>query len=292
MLSVDPADRYQRADEIQEELGHLLDPGFVGDRELVRLLGRIYDVERERGILAAEVARAQRELAESEAAPEVQAATPAGSSPPAPPRERSQTPAGGKRGRVAIGAVLVVAACVLLYRGVKQAPDDAAPSGGGPQAAAPKPPTVAPPEPAVAEVPRVTPPAGVKKEHQSAPPPPTKQVSARTPVTERHEKPQPRPIASPPPAAPEEAPDPSAILQRAQRSFDLGNLAEAITLAREAARAGGGSRAHLMAGKALLADGRATEAETELAEAVRLAPADRDARQFLERLRARRQRTE
>ena len=47
-----------------------------------------------------------------------------------------------------------------------------------------------------------------------------------------------------------------------------------------------------MAGKALLADGRATEAETELAEAVRLAPADRDARQFLERLRARRQRTE
>ena len=206
MLSADPADRYQRADEIQEELGHLLDPGFVGDRELVRLLGRVYDVERERGILAAEVARAERELAETEGAPEGQAATAAGSSEPAaapaPSRALSQTPAGSRRGRIAIGAVLVLAACFLLYRGVKQTPDDTAPSGTAPQATAPQAPTVAPPVPPAAEVARVAPPAAVTPDPQSAQAPPNKQVSARTPVSERHEKPRPRPIASPPPAVP------------------------------------------------------------------------------------------
>jgi Flp pilus assembly protein TadD len=80
-----------------------------------------------------------------------------------------------------------------------------------------------------------------------------------------------------------------ALTARAQDNFDRGELPQAIALARAAARAGGGYRAYLIAGKALLADGRMAEAETELSRAAALAPAGNpDAAMLLERVRARR----
>jgi hypothetical protein len=83
----------------------------------------------------------------------------------------------------------------------------------------------------------------------------------------------------------------TAMIVRAQESFERGELPQAIALARSAARAGGGYRAYLIAGKALLADGRTAEAETELAHAAALAPSGNpDAATLLERVRARRQR--
>jgi hypothetical protein len=89
--------------------------------------------------------------------------------------------------------------------------------------------------------------------------------------------------------------DPSAstaadLIQRAERSFDRGDVVQALALARAAVEAGGGERAHIIAGKVLLADGRLGEAEVELAAATQLAPGDRDAATLLERLRARRAR--
>jgi Flp pilus assembly protein TadD len=84
--------------------------------------------------------------------------------------------------------------------------------------------------------------------------------------------------------------EPGELLARAERSFDLGDVAQALAEARAAAKAGGGERAHLIAGKALLAEGNLADAEAELAQAVRLAPADPDAATLLERVRARRAR--
>ena len=86
--------------------------------------------------------------------------------------------------------------------------------------------------------------------------------------------------------------DAAELLRRAERSFDLGDVRDAVVSARAAARAGGGARAHIVAGKALLADDRLAEAEVELSAAARLAPGDSDARQLLARVQARRQRGE
>ena len=83
----------------------------------------------------------------------------------------------------------------------------------------------------------------------------------------------------------------ATLITQAQESFERGELPQALVLARSAARAGGGYRAHLIAGRALLADGRMGEAETELVQAARLAPSGNpDAATLLERVRARRQR--
>lgn len=348
MIEPDPGQRYQRADEVQEELGHLLDPGFVGDRELARLLGRYYDIDRERGILADEVARAQRRLAEEESQdskgiPEpFEKRVPRRASPPSPPPESSiSTPLETGPGRrisagaaIGLGAVLVLGLAFFIGRAISE------PAGGraaqrttGAPIGTPSTGVAGPavtPTPAGAPGPDAPPPAagestskladsgGTPKLADSGGDRPTGAAGrSERPVSGRagdlaagHEKQRPRGGAAPragaapppaemvpalpplPPSAPSAAKGPSAsdLLARAERSFDLGQLGEAVTHARAAARAGAGGRAHLVAGKALLADGKLEEAEAELEAAVRATPDDRDARQFLERIRARRRR--
>jgi serine/threonine protein kinase len=63
LLAEAPEDRVQNAAGVQAELGSLLHPGFRGAPAIAKLLGRTFDVEHERGVLAAEVARVRARLA-------------------------------------------------------------------------------------------------------------------------------------------------------------------------------------------------------------------------------------
>ena len=88
LLAAEPASRYQRAEEVQQALGELLMPGFVGDKALAGLLAHHFEIDRERDFLAIEVARAQRWLgtAAASASPAPCRRAPPSLGPRAPPR--------------------------------------------------------------------------------------------------------------------------------------------------------------------------------------------------------------
>jgi hypothetical protein len=77
-----------------------------------------------------------------------------------------------------------------------------------------------------------------------------------------------------------------ALLDDAQEAYRAGAVEQAIGLARRAARSGAGARARIMAGRMLVHENRLAEAEGEFAAAVRLAPDDEEAAQWLARVRA------
>jgi hypothetical protein len=113
---------------------------------------------------------------------------------------------------------------------------------------------------------------------------PSAKAKPRSPIARR-------PDLAPAAAVESAAPRADELLDKAEMSFDRGEVTSALTFARASAKARPSTRAHLMAGRILLSDGKLAEAEAELTEAVRLAPPDdRTALQLLERVRARRQR--
>ncbi len=351
LLAVDPAARYQRADEVQQALGVTLWPGFVGDRALAELLGRHFEIERERDFLAIEVARAERGLGAGAVAGAAVSAAPVGSAAPgisdawfnaAPPDAPESAPLGSgtapirthsnaaKVALVAAAATTVIAGALWMQSGERPShrleapsalpapprqveprpvPRPTEPRPAPTPVAVPEPTPIAAPEPTPVAVPAPTP-VAVPAPTQVAPtltaptdvvPTPPIQALAPPVPTELPPPPaapsQPTPAnaVDPPPAAPlaPVAPTarPSQLVARAEESFERGELPQAIALARQAARAGGGYRAYLIAGKALLADGRMAEAETALAQAAVSAPSGNpDAAALLERVRARRAR--
>jgi hypothetical protein len=352
LLAIDPDARYQRADEVQQALGAVLAPGFVGDQALAELLGDHFEVERERDFLAIEVARAERGLGPAgvvatRAVPTPEPAKPDAGEPTRvspgdelPPEEdpvAAYWPADGplpvSRGygtgtapmrepgdarKVAlVAAVAATAVAVALWLRVGERPHASRDAVLLPTvpSAAPLPPAPPAPVPAVQEPTPAAPlpgdvtsavaaepapaattapaPAAPAPEVPSAPaladpPAPARKVAARAPAAAPR-TPAP-PAVAPAPGRPA-APKGAALVTRAEESFERGDLPQAIALARSAARTGGGYRAYLIAGKALLADGRMAEAESELVRAAQLAPSGNpDAATLLERVRARRQR--
>jgi serine/threonine protein kinase len=328
LLAADPSARYQRAEEVQQALGELLMPGFVGDKALAELLAHHFEIDRERDFLAIEVARAQRWLG-----PVANSAPPARAGAAAKPVsggaasvvDRRDTPSvsmsipttggAGKVAAVALTATILIVGS-LWWRGGERRPRArtqevvALPSLARP--AVPEVPS--PPPTSVAELPAPKPVAPTAAQAPAppaaalaAPPPEPTPPLAAVPApaepaavepaegvelgAEPGEKlPARQPVASARPGDPPTGQSATLITQ-AQESFERGELPQALVLARSAARAGGGYRAHLIAGRALLADGRMAEAETELVQAARLAPSGNpDAATLLERVRARRQR--
>jgi tetratricopeptide (TPR) repeat protein len=81
--------------------------------------------------------------------------------------------------------------------------------------------------------------------------------------------------------------DAAALLADAQLRYHSGDLDGAIQAAQAAARAGGGTSAHLLAGLALGKKGQLQEAEHEFATALRLDPANQLAAQRLREIRDR-----
>jgi serine/threonine protein kinase len=318
LLSADPAARYQRAEELQQALGELLAPGFVGDHALAELLARNFEIDRERDFLAIEIARAQRWLGTAAPGASSRGPAPARPAASAPVADRRETPpessaiptSGGaaKVAAVAIAATILIVGS-LWWRGgdrrsrsrTEEAIALPAPSRTARPEAAPVPapaPLAAFPAPAPAErlAPPVAPeplrPPGVVPAVGSDEPTPSEQPAEGKPAeTLDLDQKLARPALSPPHPIDPSAAQSAALIVQAQESFERGDLPEALVLARSAAQAGGGYRAHLIAGRALLADGRAVEAEGEFAEAAKLAPSGNpDAATLLERVRARRQR--
>ena len=100
------------------------------------------------------------------------------------------------------------------------------------------------------------------------------------------------PVPAPPapapvlPRAPKPARSASELLDDAQEAFRVGATEQAISLARRAARTGGGARARVMLGRMLVRENRMAEAETEFATAVRMEPNNQEAAEWLARIRA------
>jgi serine/threonine protein kinase len=266
MLAALPKNRPQTAAELQIALGDLLPAGFHGDRELADLISHLYSVDRDRQMLAAEIATAERALAEesSEGRRAILVVKDA-----RPKRWLLVT---------AIFIGLAVARGVISWQTHHRAPD-------GPRVATQPPSNVVearamPPRSSTEGI--VTPPPIPMPAAQ----PPAQSTKAK--VLPRNPR-RPEPTASAEPESP--APRADELLEKAEMSFDRGDLPAALGFTRAAAKAAPSSRAHLMAGRIFLSDGKLAEAEAELTEAVRLAPPeDRTALQLLERVRARRQR--
>jgi tRNA A-37 threonylcarbamoyl transferase component Bud32 len=269
MLSPMAKDRPQTATEVQVALGELLPAGFHGDGELADLIGHLYSVDRDRQMLATEIATAERALVEESS-------------------EGRRGPPAAKSGRSIrrTGWVLLAAVCVMLaattvvisWKVHRRTEQDV-------------PVAIQVSQPVIeALVPPPRAPAGLLVPTTQAAtnvaqaPGPVARPKTRLPVSE---KPGVTAIAEVKPTGPQA----DELLDKAEMSFDRGDLSAALGFARAAAKAQPSTRAHLMAGRILLSDGKLAEAEAELTEAVRLAPPeDRTALQLLERVRARRQR--
>jgi hypothetical protein len=262
LLAALPKNRPQTAADVQVALGDLLPAGFHGDRELSELIGHLYSVDRDRKMLAAEIATAERALAEESSE---------GKRPPSvePPAGR-----GGRKAMLAVGAAaLLVATGVISW--IRHKPEAQPP--------APKPAAAIATAPATSPAPAAAPTTVVALPREVAPPVESPPQRPRMPPSAGRKAHPAAPVAAQPPA-----PNADAMLDRAEASFDRGDLDGALALARAAGKARPSARAHLMAGRVLLSDGKLADAEVELTEAVRLAPPeDHTALQLLERVRAR-----
>jgi tRNA A-37 threonylcarbamoyl transferase component Bud32/tetratricopeptide (TPR) repeat protein len=265
MLAPLPKNRPQTAADVQIALGDQLPPGFHGDRQLADLIGHLYSVDRDREMLAAEIATAERALAQESSESRREA-------PVVREESRKEWP---RLGAICLAAAVVtgVISWQFHHRDVAAVPVAARP---------PPPAVVLPsPEPRAADEAPVPPPAppaaGPQRSEPNAGIKPRALVSRRPGLGSN--------------GAIETSRQADELLDKAEMSFDRGDLPGALGFARAAAKATPSSRAHLMAGRVLLSDGRLAEAEAELTEAIRLAPPDdRTALQLLERVRARRQR--
>lgn len=261
-LENDPGRRWQSARELVEALGRLLPHGFEGDSALSAFLARHFDVAKERGILEEDLATAKRVLARDYT-------------------EDSDEPEGGRPPRrsiafmAAIGGVALVAVAgiaAVTRPGKRQsvsAADHQTPAAT--QVAPTVSPAVTPTPPGPGE-------SGSEPIPPEKPPSPTA-ATARTP-RQRHDH---APKSVPPAVGPSRgAGEGAAMLRRARESWDAGDLAAALTFARDAAARGAGAEAHVLAGTVLLRQGQRENAQRELATALQQDPGNAKAARLLE----------
>ncbi len=242
-LAAAPGERYQSCDELAAAIAPFA-AGATAKKDLADLLAFNFNVAMYRGVIVDDIQAAQRYLASRRAPTQ------------GPPRRRWL--------RIVVGAAAAAAMVVFLVNRRSPAPPRAA-GAITRVAAAPSPPgtdlPVAPPVPTsvAAQPPRAEIPS-----HRAM----SKVAAPRRPVVA---------VAPLPTAAPTGAAD---LLNEAQSSWDRGNTQRAIALAKNAIAAGAGAPGHLLLG-AILLNSNKHEAERELAEAVRLDPQNRQARNLL-----------
>jgi len=266
-LASDPRERYQTAAELQAALRPFLPASFRAGPAVAALLGRHFDIQRERRMLAAEVERAMRVLPAAAAVP----------------KKRSSGRAVLVAGIAAVGLALAVAAMTS-----KSNPRETAAPAPPRSAPAPSTPIVASPAPATVD------PAGSAKLPVLAHAPVISAGRARPPGT-RAARPLPPVPVDEVDGNPGRVPKPSRgdtrraelagssreLLKRAQEKFDVGETEAALVLARQAASAGARAPAHVLMGNVMMSERRFDEAEREFAEAVRLDPGDAQAARLL-----------
>jgi serine/threonine-protein kinase len=302
-----PQDRYRSADELAAALAAFVPPGTDPRQELVDLLALCFDVPRQKGLFADEIAAAKQVAADRRAG-----SMPALSSlpPTAPPRpaqatapmvrpevQRIQRPQRTEpiprrratRGlwiAAGIGAIVATSGIGLLRtRGASTRPraSAAALAVTAPPSAVPAPaarvveapaPTVAPP---VVEAPAAAVPTPAERELPSPTAPPralAPHSPAETPAQTAGRTPE--PIEHSPHNA-----EADRLLRQANDVWERGNTPAAYTLARQALAAGAGTPAHVLLGTLLINMRSYAAAETELATAVRLDPRNAEARRML-----------
>jgi serine/threonine protein kinase len=270
-IALDPAVRYERADELQAALARLLPAGFVGDSVLTEFLAAHFPVETERRILIEDVSRAQAQLA-AEAAPTVVAPVEEVDE-PAPARPRPPPARGDKRrllvstGIVGFGMAGVLVAIQLRERPAPPPP----PSQSGESRRI----SGAPLIPAATDAPASNRPRLSDAPSATSPPSPA------TPTRERSAGA--REKLRPPPKGGEGAKESlgGELTRQAEERLRGGDLKTAYEKAREAVRSGGGSRARVVLGRILFAQNRLTLAEQEFAEVVRTDPGNAEATRYL-----------
>jgi serine/threonine-protein kinase len=269
-----PEARFPSATALGEALARLLPPGFVGDREIAKLLAAHFPVEEERRALAEKVARAQAELFARKLSSLADASlAPGAPSPsPAPSRPRSA----GNRRLLGLGIAAAAAGCASLLLLLTLRPDPV-PSTEEP---APIPPsTIAAPSPPKAAP--TTPPRRDPSSIPAALPPPVSAEVAASPRDSRASRPS--RFASPTAVSDPRVSD--DLIRQSESKLRSGDLDGALSSARQATRNGGGERAHLMLGRVLFAQGRLDLAEREFADVVRRRPRDAEAARYLANVR-------
>jgi serine/threonine protein kinase len=270
-LAANPAERPQTAGAFRDALGPFVPMDDQARLALAELLARHFDVARENQMLADDVARARRVLVETEG----RGTTPANAPPQRRPRawtapNRGVTRALAVPALVLLGLVLaglVFAGVVGLVRVAKARHR----SQAGVTSAAPRPP-LANPAASVEKAP-------ASRESERAWPIPD-QTAARVPGPK-----PPRRRRSAAPSASDSPALADALVQRAEVSFDRGDLDGALAAARHALEAGAGAPAQLVIGTVMMNRRRYDEAERAFAEATRLAPGDQTAARLLAMIR-------
>lgn len=263
-LATEPTARFQSARQLLEALGPLQLAGFVAEPALATFLARHFNVEREKRILAEDVAAAKRLLS-----------SPTGN---APARRVS-------RGVAAVigGAVLAVLVVAIAARTVERSEHRLA-TGSAPgsgvvleelQQMAPAPAAISPAGQVHLGTTEETEAALVRRSGLAR--------LSRAPRAEA-----PKPIRKSV-ALPSDTTGPE-LLKRARERWDTDDVDGALILARQAADRGAGADAYVLIGTVLLKEKRPREAEREFQEALRLNPGNEKASRLL-RLASRDERT-
>jgi serine/threonine protein kinase len=244
-LAASTADRFQSAEEFATALAPFAATGATANKELAELLAFNFNVTMYRDVIADDIAGARRVLAE---------------------QLRSKLPRRRWSWLVAAATAAVVAATGIAL---------------SPRHTPTKRPTSSPLAQAVSPaIPLPSPPPAVPPVHvNSVAPRPSE--APHYPVVARSTPPakQARPVSVSPSASPARS-SASELLASAQESWDRGNTSRATSLARNAIAAGAGAAGHLLLG-AILLNSNKREAERELAEAVRLDPQNKQAKNLL-----------
>jgi serine/threonine protein kinase len=263
-LARSPAARFSQAKQFLQALGAFVPVDFAGEGEVGSFLRAHCDVAREQLLLDEDLARGRAFL---------QASAPA----------FDELPAGQGRQLRSFGVLITSAAAGVLLALVlfHSSHPPASPStsatphlGAAPQAALPPAPPLRPPPTPPATAPAfVTPPEPVQPSVLPILP------SPRPRVVNRQRADHPAVV----PLAPSASPD---LLAAAMRHFDTGDMDLTLQAAHDAARAGAGAPAHVLAGRALAKKHQLREAEREFGIAVRLDPSNAFAAQYLRDIRA------
>lgn len=242
-VAPDPEARYQTAGELRAALSGFMELEKDQPREVATLLAFYFNVDRVRGILAEKVEAAKSVL-----------------------RDASRTTAPRLHPARGIWIAAVVAGAVfasgVAISGLRRSSERGSRR------------SERPPEDHATGVAAT---AAITKE---IPPKPLATVLEPGPTIATPVRAKPRSVAalSEPVAHPTKRRESAdAVLRKAGEEFDDGHLADALSLAREAAASGGGARAHALLGYIYMSQGEFGGAERELSAAVRLNPGDAEA---------------
>jgi serine/threonine-protein kinase len=283
-INVDPALRFQRAEDFQREVSRFVPPGFLGEREISTLLSR-YSHVRKNELLAKLVAEARPLLDQVNTNPQLenQVSTDLQS------EKNDDAPLSRHKWSPLTILLLGVAGLLLpvlafsVWRYVSPSParevslqttqpalqPSLPPIPTPPISPPPAPPVPNPPAPVV-KLPAVklTPPsppsAGTPEPPISTPLPPQRKT-VRRPTTSQ--------------------PSPAQLLASAEESFERSNLPEALTIAQLAAKQGAGAAAFVLIGRILAFRNDVNGARAAFEQALRLSPDNSEAARRLERLR-------